>query len=207
LPWNQQNVDASAAIAQEGYGTADALVSIGYTSAETRETWAGTFDSVSMYQSVADEDFDVYVKCEGSIVGTSQEWGMLAWESDNNAVGISFYDSAGALKIWKGNILGGEGATTTPTEITTTPYYIRMTYVESTETFTMWYSQIGGTFPDNWFQAGSPLVHTLVPSRLYLWVGSSASVAHTQTLDYFFEAAAVISPEDPVGGRRVMVVT
>lgn len=156
-------------------------------------------DAARLMQSVSDTDFEVEVKFESGVNDPSQIQGILVEENpENRFLRFDFHGDGEWTRIYAGS-LSDDGSTrvltaliNTPTTITvnTAPLYLRIN--RTGDLWTESYSLDGL----NWIEAISFTEEIIVESVGLLAGNTDDNPAHVALVDYFFNTASPISPED-----------
>jgi hypothetical protein len=160
----------------------------------THDIWKNGNRAPRMMQAANDTDFELEVKFESPLDTRYQIQGILVEQDADNFLRFDFYSDGRRTFIFAGHIVNGS-----PTQIVKTvvdsagviPQYMRVTRVG--DQWTQAYSLDGS----NWTVAVDGYAHTLGVTGVGVFVSNSGSdPAHTAVVDYFFNTANPISPED-----------
>ena len=193
--WTFVNLRNDVSIALVGTGTANAQLSLAVPSGIVHDTWTGGMTAPRMMQSVANVDFEVEVKFDSPMTSGYQMQGILVQQDATNFIRFDFVRDGSGLWFYSGSFVNDVPTVRANTGITlSSPYYLRVK--RTGNQWTASYSANG----TSWTQAVT-FSHALTVSRIGPWVGNAGNTppAFTGLIDYFFNTASPISPEDPVG--------
>ncbi len=174
-----------------GAGTADALLLLFVPAGTSHDVWTGGNRSARAMQSAQDEDFQIEVKFESEPTQRYQIQGMLVEQDANNFLRFDVYSDGAALHVFAATFSNGVPSTVFDQTISSAPTtYLRLTRVG--DEWTAQYADDGST----WTTAGI-FTHTLAVSTVGVFAGNTGNnPAFTAAVDYFFDTAAPIAPED-----------
>jgi hypothetical protein len=144
-------------------------------------------------QSANNVDFEIEVKFESTMNAQYQMQGVLIQEDANNFIRFDFSSDGLNTKIFAASFVAGTPTVRNDIIITGgNPSWLRVK--RQGNQWTESYSTNGTTFT-----AAPSFSHTLVVSKVGPFIGNAGSTApaFTGLIDYFFNTASLISPEDP----------
>ncbi|MDY6987570.1 MAG: fibronectin type III domain-containing protein, partial [Thermodesulfobacteriota bacterium] len=148
-----------------------------------------------LMQEASDTDFELEVKFESGAVESFEFQGLLIEQDAENYLRFEFLGFAGATYIYACTVETGVGETQKVfkkvVDGETQPLYMRVK--RTFDTWTVLYS-LGG---EDWESAVS-FDHTVAVSSAGVHAGNTGSPppAHTAVVDYFFNTASPVVPED-----------
>jgi regulation of enolase protein 1 (concanavalin A-like superfamily) len=158
------------------------------------DVWTVGNRAPRLMQAAADEDFEVEVKFESTLDARYQLQGILVEQDDNNFLRFDFYSDGSRTRMFAAKFVNGSPSTIANTVIGATgisPQYMRVTRVG--DQWTQAYSLDGV----NWTVVVDGYTHALGVTGVGVFVGNAGSnPAHTGVIDYFFNTASPIVPED-----------
>lgn len=156
-----------------------------------RDFWTGpSNDMPRLLQPAADTDFEVEAKFESPVDQDYQIQGITVEQDSLNILRIEFLYIAGATRIFVATINGGVGDTKTfQTASLGQPMFMRVN--RSADQWTVDYSLDGATW-----QTAVSFNHAMTVTAVGLYGANGPGVAHTVEVDYFFNTASPIVPED-----------
>jgi uncharacterized repeat protein (TIGR02543 family) len=179
-----------------GTHTEDAWVSISIPPTTSHNVWTENL-APRIMQPANDVNFEVEVKFESELSEEYQMQGILIEEEeDSDYLRFDFYSDGSDTYIFATSFV--DGTPTEPTMVNTVitntnvaPLYMRVR--RETETWTLFYSYEG----ENWTTAVS-FAHPLTVTAVGAFVGNAGTnpPAHTGSIDYFFNTAFPVEPED-----------
>lgn len=183
-----------ASLALIGAGTSDARLSLSVPAGPSHDPW--TLDTAPrLLQNVANTDFTVELKFDSAVSARYQSQGLMVHQDNNTWLRLDFYSNGAGTRIF--------AAAKTPSGMSvkvdkTIPLTAASLYLRVSRSGNLWtqaYSADGG----NWVTAAS-FSQTLNVSALGPFVGNfgtgNNAPAHTALIDYVFNAASPILPED-----------
>ena len=158
------------------------------------DVWTGTNTLPRLRQGIPDEDFEAEIKFESDITQSFQSQGILVEQADTVVLRSEFHQVNGQNKIYVASIVPTAQTRLSQQIAFSNPMYMRMS--RAGDQWTVRYSYDGQAWIDavTFSQA-----MTVTSVSVY---GGNSGVEHTSTIDYFFNTAAPISPED--GGLSVV---
>lgn len=152
-------------------------------------------------QPAADTDFEVEVKFDSPVSGNQTMQGIVVKQNANNLLRFDFIHDSGRTKTFIGGITNGAGASlggqlADIATASTAPLYMRVR--RQGDLWTMYYSLDGS----QWTIYAS-VAFPLTVTEVGLFAGNTsetpgAQPAFTSLIDYFFNTASPIDPEDSV---------
>jgi uncharacterized repeat protein (TIGR02543 family) len=190
-----------ATLAMTGTHTQDAWVSISAPEGDSHELWTGGALAPRIMQPANDTDFEIEVKFESEVTELYQEQGVMVEEDNQNFLRFEFYSDGTNTKIFAASLASGSATIHTDTPISGgAPLYMRVR--RGGDQWTQSYSSDGV-----YWTTPVPFTHALTVTAVGAYAGNAggaSSPAHTAYIDYFFNAASPIIPED--GDRNTLTV-
>lgn len=192
--WRLVDPLGDATVALVGSGTSDARLSLSVPAGSSHDPW--TQDTAPrLLQNISNTDFTVELKFDSAVTKKYQGQGLMVQQDNNTWLRFDFYSDGTRTLIFAASKAGGQMSTKINKGITLTgaPLYLRVS--RSGNLWTEAYSQNG----TSWVTAGSFSqslnVTSLGPFASNFGSAGSAP-AHTALVDYLFNAASPIIPED-----------
>ena len=167
------------------------------------DTWdlnAGDFISTvpRIRQRIADSDFEMVVKYDAELSLDNQWEGVLVEEDGNDMLRLEFLHIGGGLRAFAASFTEGANSVKYNQVITnSTPLYMKVARVG--EVWTQSYSNDGVAWTDM-----SSFTHAMTVNAVSVYAGNNL-VANEVVIDYAFNSASPIVPEDPL--LRTVAVT
>jgi uncharacterized repeat protein (TIGR02543 family) len=150
-------------------------------------------------QAVNDTDFEIEVKFESSVDEQFQLQGLLVEEGPGDFLRFDFYSDGNVTKVFAAIFTGGAPTieSNSSTSLAGFPLFMRVS--RTGDQWTQQYSSDGVNWTTN-----VTFSFPMTVSTVGVFAGNhgspvSASPAHTAVVDYFFNTASPISPEDGGG--------
>jgi regulation of enolase protein 1 (concanavalin A-like superfamily) len=192
--WTFVDPLSDATLAMTGINTQDAWVNISVPAGTEHELWTGGILAPHLLQSANDTDFEIEVKFESQLSQQFQEQGILVKEDDENFMRFEFYSDDSQTNLYAASFIDLAPTTQVNSAITDgTPLYMRVG--RAGDQWTLSYSYDGETWT-----TGVSFNHSLTVTGVGPYAGNGvggSSPAHTGSIDYFFNTASPIVPEDP----------
>ncbi|MFH1843685.1 MAG: DUF1349 domain-containing protein [bacterium] len=175
------------------------LVSIDLPYASEHNMWGtgpGDFENntARIMQSANDVNFEIEMKFESALTQTYQQQGLVVEQDVNDMVRVEFHHNIGT-RLFAATIVDGDG-TAIINEIVepsgVEPLYLRLR--REGDDWTVSYSTNGS----DW-NSYSPFTHAMTVVSVGAQIGNvgNPAPAHTALIDYFFNTASPVIPEDP----------
>jgi hypothetical protein len=159
----------------------------------SHNAWAGN-ESLRVMQPASNEDFELEVKFESAPTANYQSDGVLVEASPGNYVRFDLYSASGSLWAFASTTVNGTSSVRTNTS--TGPVGVSPSWLRVSRVGNVWkgsYSFDGVTFTQY-----ASFSHSMTVSSVGPFSGNAGSPvpAHTTVVDYFFNTASPIVPED-----------
>jgi hypothetical protein len=156
------------------------------------DVWTGGNFAPRVMQSVSDEDFEVEVKFESTVADSFEMQGLIIEESASEFLRIDFYGNGGQPYAFVARFAGGQ-----PTVVANVPVTVGASpYLRVGRVGDQWTVESSGD-GSSWSTVAS-FASALTVSEVGVFAGNAgAAPAHTAVVDYVFNTAAPIVPEDP----------
>ena len=142
-------------------------------------------------QLVEDTDFEIEAKFESLFTQGFQSQGILIEQDDLNVLRIEFHRVNADFKVFAASIFGGSYRIRVMKKITATqPMYLRVR--RDGNLWRVFYS-----YDDTTWITATTFTQMMTVTRIGVYAGNSADTPHTAVVDYFFNTASPIIPEDP----------
>jgi hypothetical protein len=196
--WTFVNPLGDAAASMTGTGTQDARLSIAIPAGVSHDIWTGANNAPRVLQAFTNGDFEAEVKFEAPLTSQYQMEGILAQQDNTTFVRFDFVRDASSTRFFSASFAGGTPTIRKDTVIAPgNPLFLRVKRQGNAWT---------GSFSTNgslWITAVS-FSYALTVNAVGPFVGNhgvpaSSSPAFAGLIDYFFNTASPISPEDPTG--------
>ncbi len=197
--WTAINPRSDATFTIEGTGTADSVLSINVPAGSEHDVWAGNM-APRVMQTTANTDLEVEVKFQAPLVSPYQIQGVIVEQDINNFIRFDFVRDNLGTKVFAASFSNGSPSSRLSVRIVSgNPLYLRVNRLGNQ--WTELYSYNG----TSWTTAGS-FSHTLTVAKIGPYAGNAGNPApaFTSMIDYFFNTASPIAPED--GGDTVAPV-
>jgi regulation of enolase protein 1 (concanavalin A-like superfamily) len=196
--WTFVNPLNDASYTLSGVGTSNALLSISVPAGQPHDTWTGGNYAPRIMQSVNNTDFGVEVKFQSTMNSGYQQHGITVEQDASNYMRFDFMHDGSSLYAYSATISGGTGSQRYQGTISnSSTLYMRV--VRQGDQWTQSYSYDGTTWV-----AGASFSYTLTVSKVGVFVGtygpSNNAPAFTGLIDYFFNTASPVVPEDGTAG-------
>ncbi len=175
-----------------GAGTADAHLLLSVPAGTNHDAWT-TNNALRVMQPTADEDFEIEAKFESEPNQKFQIHGLLVEQDADDFVRFSIHSTKNRVKVFAAHLVNGSPTTLVTQTITSSPItYLRLT--RAGDQWTAQYSYDGV----NWVTATS-FSHPITATTAGVFAGNAgpSNPAYTAVVDYFFNTASPIVPEDP----------
>lgn len=192
--WTFVNPGAPSTLSLIGTGTNDALLSIQVPAGTPHDVWTGGNGAPRIMQNTANTDFEVEVKFQSILASAFQIQGIIVQQDLNNFIRFDVYRNLTETRIFAATFVAGTPTIRHNVAITgATPLFLRVR--RTGNQWQQWYSYNGTT----WIPAAL-FNHTLAATAIGPFAGNAGSPApaFTALVDYFFNTAAPIVPEDPL---------
>lgn len=159
------------------------------------DVWENGNDSVRIMQPANDTDFEIEVKFASPVTTRYQMQGLLIEEDDGNFLRFDYYGSGGSTYLFAASFTAGAPTALFDEQLFgwNAPMYMRVTRVD--DLWFIWISLDG----DDW-DLVMTFTHTLTVSQVGTFAANAPGVgtipAQTAVVDYFFNTASPIDPED-----------
>jgi hypothetical protein len=197
--WTFVNPLSDAAVSISGAGTADASLLLSVPAGVSHDVWVGNTYAPRVMQSATNTDFEVEVKFDAPLGAQYQMQGILVQQDIANFMRFDFVRDNTGNRLFAASFAGGAAAVRTDTRIASgTPLYLRVN--RTGNSWTQSYSFDGSSWT-----AAPAFNHTLTVSQIGPFAGNhgepaASSPAFSARVDYFFNTASPIAPED--GGAQ-----
>lgn len=170
---------------------------------QSHDVWTGGNFAPRLMQSATNSNLDLVAKFEAQLNAQFQLQGMIVEQDANNYLRFDFYHDGNMLRMHAASVSGGTATTRVNKTIAApSPLYLRV--VRNGDQWTQYYATDGV----NWLN-GTSFSHALTVNRVGPFAGNAGNnaPAFTTAVDYFFNSAAPIIPEDSTAvGPTIQVV-
>ncbi len=183
--WELEDPQGGATVTMTG-----TQASISIPGGVTHDPWISGNFATRLMQPTSDVDFEIEVKFETDLINNT-DYGLMIKESDTRYLRFDFYRLGGTTNVFAAFLNGGSADIKENSPVgVTSPLWLRVARVGYTWTFS--YSQDGTA----WTEAVS-FDQPLVVREVGPFVANSGTFpAFTALVDYFFNTASPIDPED-----------
>lgn len=193
--WTVINPLGDAVFSLTGTGTGDARLSIALPAGVSHDLWSGVLDAPRLLQPVPNTDFEIETRFESSMGATYQFQGIMIRQDDANFLRFDVVRDGSVTRYFSASFTGGTPAIRKDTAIAASgAVYLRV-------------KRQGSTWTGSYSTNGSTWVTAVVFTRALTVTGAgpfagnhgipeSATPAFTALVDYFFNTASRIEPED-----------
>lgn len=201
--WTFYDPKGDGSWSMEDTFTSDAQFWLNVPGGSPHDVYNNGIEAPHLMQAANNTDFEIEVKFDSSVTETSistRMQGVLVKQDDDNFLRFDFYNSGDETNIFAASFESGFSQLFNVTNIgLTAPLYMRIN--RTGDVWTVDYSGNGSS----WTTAGS-FSHALAVGSVGVWAGNASSSfpAHTAKVDYFFNTASPVSPED--GARNTLTV-
>ena len=197
--WQFVDPLTDATLTMTGAGTPDAWVNMSVPAGVEHQIYTGGIQAAHLLQTANNTDFEVEAKFESPVTLQYHEQGIVVKEDAANYLRLEFFSTTTATVLYA----RGFTSSTSPTFLNATigsagdmPLYMKVN--RQGDQWTLSYSFDG----QNWTVL-TPFSHTMVVTAIGPYSGNgvgATSPEHTASVDYFFNTASPIDPEDTPGG-------
>lgn len=157
------------------------------------DVWNSANNSVRATQAVADEDFGFEVKYDSVVADSYEMQGILVGQDENDFLRFDFYGFNGRTYLFAARFVDGN------------PTVLANVRVQVGSTSFMRITRTGDTWVQEWSTDGTSWTtnvafsHSLDVAEVSVFAGNAggSAPAHTAVVDYAFNTASPIVPEDP----------
>ncbi|MCD4683665.1 MAG: DUF1349 domain-containing protein, partial [Bacteroidales bacterium] len=190
-----------------GSNTADAWLNINVPAGIEHQLWTSGLKVPHVLQSCNNADFEVEAKFESPLTLQFQEQGILVREDNNTFMRFEFYSNSSETHVYVASFFLPGHTTYADIDISAiiTGPILYMRVKRETDQWTVTYSTDGAI----WTQAAL-FIFDLTVTGIGPYAGNatgSSSPAHTGSIDYFFNTAAPVVPEDPINPGIVVITS
>jgi uncharacterized repeat protein (TIGR02543 family) len=178
-----------------GAGTGSARLEIAVPAGKDHDLWSAGNKAPRMVQAAANNDFELEAKFESIPSRQYQIEGILVQQDARNYLRFDFYHDGTSLRIFStcftNDVPRRPIPLTTTLSMTSPPLFLRVK--RAGNSWTVSYSTSGTSWT-----AAATYSHTLVVTGVGVYASNAgtAAPAFTGLIDYFFNTAAPIAPED-----------
>ena len=156
------------------------------------DVWSGGNMSARVMQPVGDVDMQLEVGFESSVIEAYELQGLVVEQDASNYLRVEFHGDGSQTKVFVARIVGGQPSAVANVSVgaVSAPSALRLSRVG--DTWSVEYAVDGGA----WVTAVS-FDHALSVAEVGVYAGNAANAPqHTAVVDYVFNTAAPIIPED-----------
>ncbi len=189
--WTAINPRSDATFTIEGSGTPDSALVINVPAGTDHDVWLVNM-APRIMQAAANEDLDIEVKFQSSLTSQYQIQGVIVEQDSSNYMRFDFVRDNLGTRVYAASFSNGSASVKSNVSIINgNPLYLRINRTGNQWTESYSYN---GT---NWTTAGS-FAHTLAVASIGPFAGNAGNPApaFTSRIDYFFNTASPIVPED-----------
>jgi hypothetical protein len=169
----------------------------------SHDVWSGGNMAPRLMQAANDTDFEIETKFESMIGATYQMQGMIVEQDAGNFLRFDFFSADGKVNVFAARFTAGSPTivANVAVPVVAAPMFLKVTRVG--DTWTLSYSTDGSAWT-----AVSSFDHVLSVTSVGVFAGNAGSTppAHTAVVDYFFNTAMPIIPEDGSSPGSSLVV-
>jgi regulation of enolase protein 1 (concanavalin A-like superfamily) len=189
--WEVVDPLGDGAVELVGAGTSDAHLELSVPAGTSHDAWGDDPTVLRVMQPVDDEDFEIEVKFESEPTAKYQTQGLLVQQDSSNYLRLDVFHNGSTLQIFSATFTNGSPTTHVNSTIAAAPNtYLRLT--RAGDEWTAQHSSDGS----NWETATS-FSYSVTVSSVGVFAGNSGpNPAYTALVDYFFDTASPIEPED-----------
>jgi uncharacterized repeat protein (TIGR02543 family) len=199
--WTWVNPLGDGTLAMTGTHTQDAWLSIAVPAGTAHDLWTTGALAPRVMQSANDVDFETKVKFESAVTQKYQMQGVMVEEDGDSFLRFEFYSDGVTTRVFVASF--SEGAVTIRKDSTISggaPLYMRVR-----RTGNLW-TQFYSTDGQNWTTSVT-FSHPFTVTAVGVYAGNDGTTsnnapAHTGLIDYFFNVASPVVPED--GGQSTL---
>ncbi len=157
---------------------------------QVHDVWTHQNFVPRLMQAVDDTDFEVEAKFESALTEGFQSQGILIEQDPDDVIRVEFHYYGGQTKLFAATIFGDSATTRKIQSLSlSVPMYLRVG--RSGHGWTVRYSLDGSS----WTTAAT-FTQSMTVNAVGVFAGNAADTPHTATVDYFFDTASPIEPED-----------
>jgi len=207
--WTWTDPRGDATYAMTGTFTQDAWLSITVPSGTSHDIWNSGNFAPRIMQPAGDTDFEIEVKFESGVSTAYQMQGVLVEQDSDDSLRLEFHSDGSGTRLFAAILEPGSSDPLKPTikynqqiaGVNVAPLYMRVRRQQANDQWTQSYS-FDGT---NWTTPVT-FTHDLTVTAVGAYAANAGSSppAHTGQIDYFFNTASPIVPED--GDRNTLIV-
>jgi regulation of enolase protein 1 (concanavalin A-like superfamily) len=170
-------------------------VSLSVPAGIAHDVWTGGNNAVRLMQAVDNVDFEAEVKFESLVSDQYEMQGIIVQQDAGNYLRFDFYGKNGVVYIFAARFTGGS-----PTVVANMPISVQgqSMYMRITRAGNTWIQSY--SFDGASWTTSASFARTLVVGEVGVFAGNAGASppAHTAVIDYFFNTAAPIVPEDEI---------
>ncbi|HRW07547.1 MAG TPA: DUF1349 domain-containing protein [Caldilineaceae bacterium] len=161
----------------------------------THDLWEGNRNAPRLMQTVNNTDFEAEVKFESRLRRKYQLQGIVAQADADNLLRFNFQADGANISLVVVSFSGGTPTIIASEVVADSPFYY-MRVRRTGNQWTVFYSDDGTTWQT---KPSLTFTQSLTLTEIGPFIGNAgASPAFTGIIDYFFNTASPIAPEDPV---------
>jgi uncharacterized repeat protein (TIGR02543 family) len=191
--WTFVDPVGDATLAMMGTNTQDAWVSISVPAGTSHDVWAAGNQAPRIMQPADDTDFEIEAKFESGLSQKYQMQGIIVEQDSDDFLRFDFYSDDVSTKVFAASFTNGAPLQRANSVITNTgvaPLYMRVK--REGDEWMQSYSYDGAS----WITSAS-FTHALSVTSVGTFVANAGDLpTHTGTIDYFFNSASPVNPED-----------
>jgi regulation of enolase protein 1 (concanavalin A-like superfamily) len=159
----------------------------------SHDVWLGGNYAPRLMQPVENGDFEIDVKFESGVTQQYQMQGVIVEQDSHNFLRFDFHSDGAGLRMLAAHFINGNPTIITNLAIPSAAEVMYMRILRQGSTWLLRYSLDG----QNWTAAAS-FSHVLSTNQVGVFAANAGGSppAHTAVVDYFFNTAAPIQPED-----------
>jgi hypothetical protein len=204
--WTFINPLGDATLSMTGTGTQDASMAIAVPAGSNHDVWTEGNFAPRITQAAKNTDFEIEVKFQSTMNAGYQTQGVIIQQDANNFIRFDFVRDATKTRLFAASFVAGTPSVRNDITIAGgNPLWLRVK--RQGNQWTESHSMNGTTIT-----AAPSFSHTLTVSSVGPFVGNrglsgSNSPAFTGLIDYFFNTASPIMPEDPTAPVTPTITT
>lgn len=187
--WTIVDPQGDGTVSFPGAGTSDARVALAVPTGPSHDAY-GVNRSLRATQPLADVDFDSEVRFLSVPSQRAQQQGLLVEQDLDDWLRFDVHHTGTALRVYAAKTTAGTTTTALVKSIASSSE-VRLRVSRSGDAWALAWSPDGSA----WNQVGS-FLHGLTASRIGVFAGNDGKTAWTADVDWAFDLAAPIDPED-----------